>query len=277
MITARRIFAAFLTFGGTLTADESRAHVDWISESTSCEAGKSLQTAVRMVIDPGWHTYWINPGDGGMKTSIEWKLPAGWKVEEFGNPVPRKYRSGDLVSFGYEGTVLFPVMLKAPVDFTHAARLQATVTWLACNEGACVPGEKEISLEIEAGSSVPSPHVDIISTARRQVPVDGDGDYELDVSEGSETITLQIRPRHEKVPPLLQTLAFPVTQDVIQVAAEIRFVSEPATGHWSVTVPKSEYLRSPVEQLELVLVATGADGLQQASPPSISLKWRKSH
>ena len=29
---------------------------------------------------PGWHGYWLNPGDAGLPMSVEWTLPAGWSV-----------------------------------------------------------------------------------------------------------------------------------------------------------------------------------------------------
>ena len=32
---------------------------------------------VEQVLQPEWHTYWINPGDTGVPTRIAWNLPAG--------------------------------------------------------------------------------------------------------------------------------------------------------------------------------------------------------
>ena len=48
-----------------------KAEADWISESATYESGKPVRTALRLVLDPGWHTYWENPGEGGMKISAK--------------------------------------------------------------------------------------------------------------------------------------------------------------------------------------------------------------
>jgi hypothetical protein len=128
-----------------------KATVAWIGESVTCEAGKPLQTAIRMVHDPGWHSYWINPGEAGVKTSVSWKLPPGWKTGGLGYPAPSRFTTSGLAGFGYEGTVLLPVKITPPEDFTGTARLSAVISWLACGEAGCVPGKAEIHLDLSAG------------------------------------------------------------------------------------------------------------------------------
>ncbi|MFZ9936733.1 MAG: hypothetical protein ACO3JG_06695 [Luteolibacter sp.] len=44
---------------------------------------------------------------------------------------------------------------------------------------------------------------------------------------------------------------FPRTAEVIDPKAEIRFTA--GGGHWTATVPKSEFAASPVKELTLVL------------------------
>ena len=40
--------------------------------------GASVWIALEEVIRPSWHTYWINPGDAGLATTIDWTLPPGF-------------------------------------------------------------------------------------------------------------------------------------------------------------------------------------------------------
>ena len=54
----------------------------------------------------GWHTYWSNPGDSGLPTTITWKLPDGVGVGAIQWPAPRALPTGPLVNYGYEGQVL---------------------------------------------------------------------------------------------------------------------------------------------------------------------------
>ena len=263
---------------GVAIANESgRARVDWVAESPTCEAGQFLQTAVRMSIDPGWHTYWLNPGDGGMKTTIQWKLPPGWTAGDLGYPAPKRFATGDLVSFGYEGTVLFPVVLAAPPDFAGTARIGATVSWLACNDGACVPGETELFLEIKAGPVARSADAGIITAAKGLIPANRNNDFKLEVAETDRMLVLEIHPRRADSPDLVGNIAFPASPDVIQTASEIRFRRVSGSCSWYATVEKSEYLTESLRGLDLVVVVPGnqasADHLRQP----ISLAWRKCH
>jgi DsbC/DsbD-like thiol-disulfide interchange protein len=51
--------------------------VELISEMRTVRAGEPFWVALRLVPDPGWHTYWRNPGDSGLETRIRWTLPEG--------------------------------------------------------------------------------------------------------------------------------------------------------------------------------------------------------
>ena len=46
----------------------------------------------------GWHTYWQNPGDSGLPTTLEWKLPAGVEAGPIEWPAPRVLPVGPLVN-----------------------------------------------------------------------------------------------------------------------------------------------------------------------------------
>ena len=51
--------------------------------------GSTVVVAVRQDIQPGWHTYWRNPGDSGGATTLDWTLPAGVKADPFRPASPR--------------------------------------------------------------------------------------------------------------------------------------------------------------------------------------------
>ena len=44
--------------------------------------GGQVELAIHMRTNPGWHGYWLNPGDAGLPMSVEWELPPGWSVGE---------------------------------------------------------------------------------------------------------------------------------------------------------------------------------------------------
>ena len=80
--------------------------------------------ALRLKMRDGWHTYWRNPGDSGLPTTLDWKLPAGVKAGPIEWPAPHALPAGPLVNYGYEGEVLLPVVAdgRAGRQAGHAAR-----------------------------------------------------------------------------------------------------------------------------------------------------------
>ena len=62
--------------------------------------------SVKFKLDPGWHTYWKNPGDSGEKTSFEWTLPDGFKIDGPFWPQPEKIPHPPLMTFGYNDEVI---------------------------------------------------------------------------------------------------------------------------------------------------------------------------
>ena len=66
---------------------------------SSARPGDTVTAGLRMQMEEGWHTYWVNPGTG-LPTEIEWKLPEGVTAGEIQWPTPEKYL--DAVSGGYD-------------------------------------------------------------------------------------------------------------------------------------------------------------------------------
>ena len=68
------------SFAGAVLAQPVKTeHVEaeLVSEMRAVVAGQSSWVALRLKHAKDWHTYWRNPGDSGLPTKIEWKLPDG--------------------------------------------------------------------------------------------------------------------------------------------------------------------------------------------------------
>jgi len=100
-------------------------------------------------MDEGWHTYWRNPGDSGLATTIEWNLPEGLKAGEIEWPYPAKVNIPPFVVFGYDREVFLLTKMDAASSLTEGAEktIQAKIVWLSCKE-ICVPGEADLSLTL---------------------------------------------------------------------------------------------------------------------------------
>lgn len=214
-----------------------------------------------MTHDEGWHSYWINPGEAGMPTTAKWKLPPGWKCGGLELPAPIRFLTGELAGYGYEGTVLFPVTLTPPADFTGGARLSVTLTWLACSGDACVPGGQELHLDLRAGPHAAAQDEAVIRKAHETLPKARDG-VRLEVSENGDKLSLSIT--KAPIGDLAACDVFPATPEVINPKANIRFREDGA--RWLADAPLGDFAKKPVKRLELVLKGAGLD-------PPLHLTW----
>lgn len=231
------------------------AEVEWISGSTGFEAGKPVATAFKMVMDDGWHTYWSNPGEAGMPLSMEMDLPDGWKAEGPQHPWPIRFKTGDLSDFGYAGTVLFPIILHPPESADQDVQLEASFSWLTCDDSSCVPGEATCTLSLQANDAKATPEAKEIAAALKRVPVPADDSWKLVAVVGKDSVVLQITVPKEHDPKKFET--FPLTPEVIDPGAVFDWQHE--KGRWKTTVPLSEYAPSSLKALELVIDAATLD------------------
>ena len=114
--------------------------------------GRPLWLGLRISHQPGWHTYWKNPGDSGLPTELRWQLSPGLQAGEVAWPVPRVLRVGDLVNYGYEGQVLLAVPVQIAPGFAAPAGQDALpvrlhASWLVCRV-ECIPEEGEFVLQL---------------------------------------------------------------------------------------------------------------------------------
>ena len=142
------------------------------AESKTFRSGKPFTVAIRLTPDPGWHTYWRNPGDSGSPTTLEWKLPPGWKAGPVEFPVPDRIPVGEgLVSFGYEGpSVLLQTLTPPRVTDPRASNLVVTVSWVACKE-ECVTGSTSLEIRVRPGEALKDEvAAKVIGPARSHLP-----------------------------------------------------------------------------------------------------------
>lgn len=130
-------------------ATQGHAEAQLAAAKPTFQPGTSVTAALLLHYEPGWHGYWINPGETGMKTEISWQLPDGWIAEEPQFPVPHR-RQDQLVSYGYEGEIWIPVTIHVPANESATeVTLRAQLKWLACDEKSCVPGKADVTVVLQ--------------------------------------------------------------------------------------------------------------------------------
>ena len=118
--------------------------------------GGTAELAIFMRVKPGWHGYWLNPGDAGLPMSIEWKLPEGWSVGTLRYPVPHRLLVSGIVNYVYEDDYAVLTALKVPAGTTGTHRITAKMRWLACTDKICVPEQGEAEVEVSTGGMATS-------------------------------------------------------------------------------------------------------------------------
>ena len=124
--------------GPVVTTDEVRAELVAHAPEGIAQ-GKPVWLGLAIRHAPHWHTYWKNPGDSGLPTTLTWTLPAGVAAGEIAWPTPKRLPVGPLVNYGYEGELLLPVPLSVSPEF-KAGNLDVKLAaqWLVCKD-VCIP------------------------------------------------------------------------------------------------------------------------------------------
>ncbi|MBS0623809.1 MAG: thioredoxin family protein [Verrucomicrobia bacterium] len=119
-----------------------------LSEQTSIAPGEPFWVGVQLKMEQGWDTYWMNPGDAGFPTQIEWQLPKGFTASQIYWPAPQKFTSDQMVGFGYADSVMLLTKITPPKNISDQnIDIKAHVSWLACKE-SCEPGEADLALAL---------------------------------------------------------------------------------------------------------------------------------
>ncbi|AGH50997.1 thiol-disulfide interchange protein [Sphingomonas sp. MM-1] len=124
-----------------------------VAESAEPAAGGATTLALVMKPAPTWHGYWKNPGDSGIETLIDWKLPDGVTAGELAYPVPHTLIVAGLMNYVYEGEYAQLIQLKLPAGLAPGTTLpiRGTAKWLACTKEICVPEKADIAIDLKVG------------------------------------------------------------------------------------------------------------------------------
>lgn len=250
-IHMKAIACISLLMGASALADPQHATATWLTANKSTTNGKPIQTVIHMKVSAGWHTYWKNPGEGGIPMKIEAKLPDGWTIGEIQYPAPKRYSSADLPSIGYGGEVILPITIHPPktADGPLPA-IKATLSWLTCNDASCVPGEAELTLSTTGDASL----LEKAYAATPKPLEDANLQFVADEKQVRLTLTL---PEKSKIDPSTYDV-FPVTPDSISAAAELRFkASDSKPNTWVATGKSSEYLDVKIDSIAIDLFKSG--------------------
>ncbi|HIV72851.1 MAG TPA: thioredoxin family protein [Candidatus Aquabacterium excrementipullorum] len=155
-------------------ADTGHVRAKLVASTGSVHAGDQVTVGLNQRIIEHWHTYWTNPGDSGLATTIEWTLPAGASAGDIQWPIPHRFKIGPVTNHGYERevTLLSPITVPKDARPGSSFPIEAKVNWLVCQD-TCIPQEVHLSLSLPvvAHGQPTTPGSPLIAQARAQLPV----------------------------------------------------------------------------------------------------------
>ncbi len=127
--------------------DHTRAEL--LAETSSIQPGEPFTVGLNLSPDPGWHTYWINPGDAGKPAKLNWDAPQGLEFSELKFPAPGFVPFMTMMSYGYnEPTLLLVDVTQTEPLSGEALLIKARASWLVCDDQVCIPERANLELEI---------------------------------------------------------------------------------------------------------------------------------
>jgi len=262
---ALALFAGAMRVSGAGPVQSPHVESELVSEAAAIAPGQPFTVALRMKMEPHWHTYWVNPGDSGLATSIEWTLPEGFVAGPIQFPAPERIPTPPLMTYGFEGEIFLLVEITPPEDLQpgDTVTLRARADWLVCKE-MCIPGgaEYELTLPVAGRMEKDARWAPKIAEARALIPVK-DSRWHAVFVETDDGFRLYVEPPQGVDLPAADAYFFAVEEGVVEPAAE-QMVSREG-GYVVFSLKRSSLAEPGLERLAGVVVSDAGPVLLEAA------------
>jgi DsbC/DsbD-like thiol-disulfide interchange protein len=259
-------FLAGAPFNSELQERQSpHARVELLSRQAALHPGSALQLGVHFILEPGWHIYWINPGDSGQPPSFKWQLPPGFTAGEIEWPRPERMQSSaELADYGYHDEALLIVPIHAPPFINNeqlgGLRFAVEAKWLVCRE-VCIPEHATLELFLHSGSiKENSATAKLFADAEKLLPIAMPHGWKAEVESRKNDFRLTIA--HGK--PITKAIFFPLEPGQIDNPAPQTL--QPTIHGAIIALKKSDLLLKPISVLRGVLVIPGGPAYRIEAP-----------
>jgi DsbC/DsbD-like thiol-disulfide interchange protein len=260
LIMLRRIFSVALLTSILVSSSAAQAvaakhsQVELISRVSAVAPGNILTLGVHFILEPGWHIYWINPGDSGQPPSLEWQLPPRFTAGETQWPRPEKLQSSPtLADYGYHDGVLLMVPIRVPAEKSGARSFDfaVQVKWLICRE-VCIPDHAQLKLTLPPGVASPDPNKAMLFTRTiRLLPRPWPAQWIVMAESRKENFLLTV----DFGRPVRRAEFYPLDKAQVENSAAQQVKATPRGC--TVSIKKSDLLLKPISTLRGVLVLDG--------------------
>ena len=168
LIWPLRVMAA--TDGASLASDWVKGpHTRARLVAMPWDGRSKLRLGIQLELEPGWKTYWRNPGDAGIPPKFNWEGSSNIKAPHLLWPAPERMADDFGVSIGYKHGAVLPVNIE-PARGGQPVKLSLDVSYGVCAD-VCIPVTSRLRLELRPGATGGGPHDALITKWRGRVPV----------------------------------------------------------------------------------------------------------
>ncbi|MDP2119468.1 MAG: protein-disulfide reductase DsbD family protein [Hoeflea sp.] len=130
-------------------------------------------------LDPGWKTYWRDPGGSGIPPTLDVSGSDGIALEEMAYPPPVRIDDGYAVWAGYSAPVQLPLIFRR--TGSGDARIHALVFIGIC-EKICVPFQAEFTINLPEGTEAADDAKVIVAQAFGKLPQPAAADFKVETA-----------------------------------------------------------------------------------------------
>jgi thiol:disulfide interchange protein DsbD len=232
------------------------ARVQAIPEYVSVRAGQVFRVAVRLVVPAGWHIGWINPGAGGLATTITWHPPAGVTAGNTEWPYPETDDAAGAVSNVYRGSLVVFSSFTAQPGSGRIVRLSADLDYGLCRE-ECVRQHRTVAVSVRIGSvgSARTAAWSDVALAERALPLRLSANAVDARSEGDSVVVKLVRLPAAPAPGSW-VMFFPLAAGKTSIVVRSRGVADGI----ELSLPRAVVTGAPRGEVSGVLVAAHPPG-----------------
>lgn len=267
VVGVTRVFLLWLAFAVawqgevSATVDEyPPVEAELVSEVLSVRPEEPFWVALHLKMGKGWHTYWINPGEGGLATKVEWRLPDGIEAGPLQWPYPVKFETAGIVNYGYEGEILLLSEMKAPASLKDgdSFKIGARAEWLACKK-ICIPGNAELKIKFvvrDLNSGRRNRWAETFDKIRTELPSDFPG-WKVGANAEGRKIRVLLEPSVRSAARLKEVYFFAEDKAVIDYSAAQKFLKKGNVYYLSLVKAEAAAKKAPSRLRGVLVSQTG--------------------
>jgi len=155
----------------------------WLATAGKPDAKGRLKGVLNIELEPGWKTYWRDPGDAGVPPTIDVSANPDIAGATFDFPAPQWHDEGDFKWAGYDHPIGLPVTftLKDPAG---SAKIDAAVFLGVC-ETICVPVQAKLAVDAASDPDNPG-DVAAVAKAFAAIPPAATAQFGVRVAEADD-------------------------------------------------------------------------------------------